>query len=77
MGSGVGWIDYDQDGLLGPYFAQQGLTDVLKPAGPLRSALYHNNADGTFTDVTHKAGASPRNFFGKGVPIVLTYPPRL
>ena len=56
MGTGVAWIDYDQDGLMDLYFVQAGATDAYKPSKPLRSALYHNNGDGTFTDVTEKAG---------------------
>src|ERR1700729_1463739 len=58
MGTGVGWIDYDQDGLLDLYFVQSAATDIYKPPKPLRSALYHNNGDGTFTDVTAKAGVA-------------------
>ena len=69
MGSGVGWIDYDQDGLLDLYFVQQGPTKLYKPSQPLRSALYHNNGDGTFTDVTEKAGVGAENFFGMGVAV--------
>ncbi len=56
MGTGVGWIDYDQDGLMDLFFVQSAATDLYKPPHPLRSALYHNNGDGTFTDVTEKAG---------------------
>src|SRR5436305_14954366 len=56
MGTGVAWIDYDQDGLMDLYFVQSGATDIYKPPHPLRSALYRNNGDGTFTDVTDKAG---------------------
>src|ERR1019366_8091710 len=58
MGTGVGWIDYDQDGLMDLYFVQSGATDIYKPTTPLHSALYHNNGDGTFTDVTAKAGVA-------------------
>src|SRR5438094_60362 len=58
MGTGVGWIDYDQDGLMDLYFVQSAATDIYKPSHPLRSALYHNNGDGTFTDVTAKAGVA-------------------
>src|SRR6266700_2810197 len=58
MGTGVGWIDYDQDGLMDLYFVQSAATDIYKPPHPLRSALYHNNGDGTFTDVTFKAGVA-------------------
>src|SRR5215470_4028314 len=45
MGTGVGWIDYDQDGLLDLYFVQSAATDIYQPRQPLRSALYHNNGD--------------------------------
>src|ERR1700730_14951593 len=47
MGTGVAWIDYDQDGLIDLFFVQSAATDLYKPARPLRSALYHNNGDGT------------------------------
>jgi len=56
MGTGVAWIDYDQDGLMDLFFVQSAATDIYKPTRPLRSALYRNNGDGTFTDVTEKAG---------------------
>ena len=69
MGTGVGWIDYDQDGLLDLYFVQTAATDVYKPTRPLRSALYHNNGDGTFTDVTEKAGVGGEGHYGQGVAV--------
>ena len=69
MGTGVGWIDYDQDGLMDLYFVQSGPTDIYKPPHPLRSALYHNNGDGTFTDVTEKAGVGGEGHYGQGVAV--------
>jgi enediyne biosynthesis protein E4 len=69
MGTGVGWIDYDQDGLMDLYFVQSAATDVYKPAKPLQSALYHNNGDGTFTDVTEKAGVGGEGHYGQGVAV--------
>jgi hypothetical protein len=69
MGTGVAWIDYDQDGLMDLYFVQSGATDAYKPAKPLRSALYHNNGDGTFTDVTDKAGVGGEGHYGQGVAV--------
>ena len=39
MGTGVAWLDYDQDGLMDLYLVQSGPTDAYKPAHPLRSAL--------------------------------------
>jgi hypothetical protein len=69
MGTGVGWIDYDQDGLMDLYFVQSAATDIYNPAHPLRSALYHNNGDGTFTDVTDKAGVGGEGHYGQGVAV--------
>ncbi|MGA2536012.1 MAG: CRTAC1 family protein [Terracidiphilus sp.] len=69
MGTGVAWIDYDQDGLMDLYFVQSGATDIYKPSKPLRSALYHNNGDGTFTDVTEKAGVGGEGHYGQGVAV--------
>ncbi len=69
MGTGVAWIDYDQDGLMDLYFVQSAATDIYKPPHPLRSALYHNNGDGTFTDVTEKAGVSAEGHYGQGVAV--------
>lgn len=69
MGTGVAWIDYDQDGLLDLYFVQSGATDAYKPAHPLRSVLYHNNGDGAFTDVTEKAHVGGEGHYGQGVAV--------
>jgi len=69
MGTGVGWIDYDQDGLMDLYFVQTGATDIYKPPQPLHSVLYHNNGDGTFTDVTEKAGVGAEGLYGEGVAV--------
>jgi enediyne biosynthesis protein E4 len=69
MGTGVGWIDYDQDGLMDLFFVQSAATDIYKPPHPLRSALYHNNGDGTFTDVTDKAGVGGSGHYGQGVAV--------
>lgn len=69
MGAGCGWIDYDQDGLLDLYLVNSAPTRVYAPSHPLRSALYRNNGDGTFTDVTQKAGAGAEGLFGMGVAV--------
>jgi hypothetical protein len=69
MGTGVAWLDYDQDGLMDLYLVQSGATDAYKPAHPLRSALYRNNGDGTFTDVTEKAGIGGEGHYGQGVAV--------
>src|SRR5204862_383286 len=67
MGTGVAWLDYDQDGLMDLCFVQSAATDIYKPAHPLRSALYHNNGDGTFTDVSEKSGVGKPESKGMGV----------
>ncbi|HEX5421908.1 MAG TPA: CRTAC1 family protein [Candidatus Acidoferrales bacterium] len=69
MGAGCGWIDYDQDGLLDLYLVNSAPTRVYTPKRPLRSALYHNNGDGTFTDVTERAGVGAEGLFGMGVAV--------
>ena len=56
MGAGCTFIDYDNDGWMDIYLVNSGKCDFYTPAQPLRNALYHNNRDGTFTDVTEKAG---------------------
>jgi enediyne biosynthesis protein E4 len=69
MGTGVAWLDYNQDGLMDLFFVQSGETDAYKPPHPLRSALYRNNGDGTFTDVTEKAGLGGAGHYGQGVAV--------
>jgi len=69
MGSGCGWIDYNQDGLMDLYLVNGAATRLYKPTQPLRSALYRNNGDGTFTDVTEKAGVGAEGLFGMGVAV--------
>jgi len=69
MGAGCGWIDYDQNGLLDLYLVNSAPTRVYTPSQPLRSALYKNNGDGTFTDVTVKAGVAAKDLFGMGVAV--------
>src|SRR4051794_12568935 len=53
FGSGVAWIDYDGDGFADLYF--------VNGAPGSSNALYRNNHDGTFADVTAKAGVEGRS----------------
>jgi len=69
MGAGCGWIDYDQDGLLDLYLVNSAPTRVYTPPHALSSALYKNNGDGTFTDVTVRAGVAAKDLFGMGVAV--------
>ena len=56
MGGGVALIDYDRDGLPDIYFTNAPTVEMALRGEKARAALYHNNGDGTFTDVTEKAG---------------------
>jgi hypothetical protein len=57
------FVDYDRDGWLDVYI-QTNLRDAsASPAGQ-RDYLFHNNGDGTFTDVTGKAGLLPHGTQG-------------
>jgi hypothetical protein len=56
MGGGGGFLDYNGDGLLDVYLVCYSRTPQSDPKARLRDALYRNNGDGTFTDVTDGAG---------------------
>ena len=57
MVAGVALIDYDNDGYPDIFFVNGAAIPSLKKEGAqYRNRLYHNNRDGTFTDVTDKAG---------------------
>jgi hypothetical protein len=67
MGSGAAWGDYDNDGYPDLYLVNQPGPWGQSP-GPNSptSRLYHNNGDGTFTDVTDRAGVANHGGFGMG-----------
>jgi hypothetical protein len=56
MPGGVLLLDYDGDGWLDIYFTNSPSVDMAVQGQKAKSALYRNNHDGTFTDVTEKAG---------------------
>ncbi|HEY0101664.1 MAG TPA: VCBS repeat-containing protein, partial [Pyrinomonadaceae bacterium] len=62
VGAGGAFFDYDNDGWLDIYLVNSGASDFYTPARPLKNALYRNNRDGTFTDVTDKAGVAGGKF---------------
>jgi len=66
VGAGCAFFDYDNDGWMDIYLVNSGPSDFFKPGTPIRNALYRNNHDGTFADVTEKAGVAG-NTFGMGV----------
>lgn len=67
-GAGCAFLDYDNDGWMDIYLVNSGKCDFYTPDPPLRNALYRNNRDGTFTDVTEKAGVAGGGF-GQGVAV--------
>jgi hypothetical protein len=74
MGAGVAMFDYDNDGYLDLFFVNGALIRNPMPQGAVPdksdprfwNRLYRNNHDGTFTDVTEKAGLQG-HFYGMGV----------
>lgn len=69
MGSGVAFLDFDNDGWMDIFLVNSGDADFYKPPKPLKNALYKNNRDGTFTDVTEHAGVAGGKSFGMGVAV--------
>ena len=79
MGGGVALFDYDNDGRLDVFFTNGAKLEDPMPEGKLPdksdpkfwNRLYHQNADGTFTDVTERAGLTgmPQNHYGMGVAV--------
>jgi hypothetical protein len=79
MGGGVALLDYDNDGRLDIFFVNGAYIADPMPEGKLPdkldpkywNRLYHQNADGTFTDVTGRAGLTgmPPNNYGMGVAV--------
>ena len=79
MGGGVALLDYDNDGRLDIFFVNGAYIPDPMPEGKLPdksdkkywNRLFHQNRDGTFTDVTEKAGLSgmPQNYYGMGVAV--------
>ena len=67
-GAGVAIFDYDNDGWMDILLVNSGPATFYNPQTALHFALYHNNHDGTFSDVTQKA-AITKAFYGMGVAI--------
>lgn len=62
MSAGAAVLDYNGDGWLDLYLINSGPCDFFQPENPLRNALYRNNGDGSFTDVTVQAGVEGGTF---------------
>ena len=69
MLAGVALFDYDNDGYLDVYFVNGAAIPSLRKESPKYwNRLFHNNHDGTFTDVTERAGVKGEGY-GMGVAI--------
>jgi enediyne biosynthesis protein E4 len=75
-GSGAGWLDYDQDGWMDLYLVNgcylEGVNDPKSPfkGKKVTDRLYRNKHDGTFEDVTEKAGlGGPEDGYGMAVQV--------
>src|SRR6266700_1300038 len=70
MVSGCAFLDYEGDGWMDIFLVNTGPCDFFQPdpSRRPRNALYRNNRDGTFTDVTAKAGLEGVAF-GEGVAV--------
>ena len=68
VGAGCAFLDFDNDGWMDIFLVNSGATDFYSPTTPLKNALYRNNHDGSFTDVTDKAGLAGGKF-GMGVAV--------
>jgi hypothetical protein len=69
LGGGVGLLDYDNDGWLDIYLVNGMTYDALSGKAPApHAALFHNNHDGTFTNVAEKAGVT-NDRWGVGVAV--------
>jgi hypothetical protein len=67
-GAGCAFFDFDNDGWMDIYLVNSGKCDIYNPPRPLQNALYRNNRDGSFTDVTKKAGVAGGGY-GMGVAV--------
>jgi hypothetical protein len=68
VGPGAAFLDYDGDGWMDVYLVNSGPCDFYRPRAPLGNALYRNDGNGRFTDVTEEAGVAGA-FFGMGVAV--------
>src|SRR5690349_3072595 len=68
MSGGVAMFDYDNDGLIDIFIVNSLTVDLVKSKGKTKSHLYHNNGNGTFTEVGEKAGVSDVGW-GMGVAV--------
>jgi len=73
VGGGAAWLDFDQDGLVDLYIATGKYNSVISKGDPPKdkplNRLYRNRGDGTFEDVTGKAGVGCAGCYSMGVAV--------
>jgi enediyne biosynthesis protein E4 len=69
MGPGVAFFDFDNDGWMDIFLVNSGPCDFFEAATKPNHALYRNNRNGSFTEVTGKSGILPPKSFGMGVAV--------
>ncbi|MGH9509091.1 MAG: CRTAC1 family protein [Terriglobales bacterium] len=68
MGGGAAFLDYNRDGRLDIFLVQSGCHKLSTNCTPAGNALYRQNPDGSFTDVSAKAGVAT-TAYGQGVAV--------
>ena len=69
MGSGCAFLDFDADGHLDIFLVNGGWTPGTDQSLSFDHVLYRNRGDGTFQEVTSKAGIESNQYYGMGVAV--------
>ncbi|HSR67635.1 MAG TPA: CRTAC1 family protein [Acidobacteriota bacterium] len=68
-GAGAAWLDYDRDGWMDLYLVNGWKLEGSQVVEKGQNALYRNQGDGTFRDVTRQAGVGDPDHWGSGVAV--------
>ncbi len=68
-GTGAAWVDFDRDGWIDAYIVNGWKVEGARVVERGRNALYRNRGDGTFEDVTDRAGVDGEGQWGSGVAV--------
>lgn len=69
MGGGVGFLDFDNDGLLDIFLVNGGETPHARSATPVRHAFYRNLGGGKFKDVSREVGIPSLSSYGLAISV--------
>ena len=69
MGSGCAFLDFDADGYLDIFLVNGGWTPGTDRSLSFEHVLYRNQGDGTFQEVTGRAGIESNQYYGMGVAV--------